>query len=92
MAEVRPLTPEEVVKHPEYEHLIWDLKPTQKGKVAVAKNRGGAIDIAYEVHGHGDRHLVVSPPCCCRPQNQRAATYSVSKRGYMQPYPCICHI
>jgi hypothetical protein len=55
-----PMTAEELLKHPEYDHTIWDLKPEKKGKVAVAKDRGGPIDIAYEVHGHGDRHLVVS--------------------------------
>jgi hypothetical protein len=55
-----PMTAEELVQHPEYNHTIWDLKPEKKGKVAVANGRGGPIDIAYEVHGSGDRHLVVS--------------------------------
>jgi len=55
-----PLTAEELQKHPEYEHTVWDLKPDQQGKVAVAKDRGGPINIAYEVHGHGDRKIVVS--------------------------------
>jgi hypothetical protein len=59
MAEQRPMTPDELQQHPEYNHIIWDLKPSQKGKIAVAKNRGGPINIAYEVHGHGNRHLVV---------------------------------
>ena len=58
-----PLTAEELEKHPEYEHTIWRLKPDQEGKVAVAKDRGGPINIAYEVHGHGDRKIVVSPQC-----------------------------
>ncbi|KAF2020460.1 alpha/beta-hydrolase, partial [Aaosphaeria arxii CBS 175.79] len=53
-----PMTPDEVVKHPEYPHLIWDLKPARKEKATVAKNRGGPIKIAYEIHGRGDRHLV----------------------------------
>ncbi|KAH5171115.1 hypothetical protein HBH77_225880 [Parastagonospora nodorum] len=53
-----PLTPEELQQHPEYNHTIWHLKPTKKGKVPVAQGRGGPIDIAYEVHGSGDRHLV----------------------------------
>ncbi|KAJ4361880.1 hypothetical protein N0V83_010821 [Neocucurbitaria cava] len=53
-----PLTADELVKHPEYNHTIWPLEPEKKGKVQVAKDRGGPIDIAYEVHGHGDRHLV----------------------------------
>jgi hypothetical protein len=54
------MTAEELQKHPEYEHTIWKLKADQEGKVAVAKGRGGPINIAYEVHGHGDRKIVVS--------------------------------
>jgi hypothetical protein len=57
-----PLTVEELEKHPEYPHTIWDLKPEKQGKVAVAKDRGGPLQIAYEIHGHGNRHLVVSGP------------------------------
>jgi hypothetical protein len=55
-----PMTVEELQKHPEYKHTIWHLKPEQQGKVTVAKDRGGPLNIAYEVHGHGNRHLVVS--------------------------------
>jgi hypothetical protein len=55
-----PMSAEELQKHPEYDHTIWHLKPEKKGKVAVANARGGPIDIAYEVHGKGDRHMVVS--------------------------------
>lgn len=61
MGEQKPLTPDEVLNHPEYNHLIWDLKPSQVGKAAVAKSRGGPINIAYELHGHGNRHIVVCP-------------------------------
>jgi hypothetical protein len=57
-----PMTAEQLRQHPEYNHTIWDLKPSQKGKFPVAKDRGGPINIAYEVHGTGDRHLVVSLP------------------------------
>ncbi|KAI9816458.1 MAG: hypothetical protein M1827_001590 [Pycnora praestabilis] len=53
-----PLTAAELVQHPEFEHVTWDLKPAQKGKVEVAKGRGGPFDIAYEVHGTGPLHLV----------------------------------
>lgn len=56
----RPMTAAEVVNHPEYSHTIWDLKPEKKGRVAVARNRGGPINIEYEVHGRGNKHLVVS--------------------------------
>jgi hypothetical protein len=55
-----PMTAEALLKHPEYDYAIWDLKPVQKGKVAAANGRGGPIDIAYEVHGSGDKHMVVS--------------------------------
>ncbi|KAF2198280.1 alpha/beta hydrolase-like protein, partial [Delitschia confertaspora ATCC 74209] len=58
MTAARPMTAAEVVKHPEYPYIIWDLKPEKKGQVTVAKNRGGPINIAYEVHGHGDKHMV----------------------------------
>ncbi|CAI6333146.1 unnamed protein product [Periconia digitata] len=54
----KPMTADELLKHPEYEHTIWKLKPSQKGKFPVAKDRGGPINIAYEVHGHGDTHVV----------------------------------
>ena len=47
------------MKHPEFEHVIWELKPAEKGKVAVAKGRGGPIQISYEVHGNGPTKLVV---------------------------------
>lgn len=59
MGAPRPMTVDELLKHPEYNHTIWDLKPERKEKFAVAKDRGGPIDVAYEVHGHGPRHMVV---------------------------------
>ena len=54
-----PLSAVELVKHPEFEHVTWPLKPAEKGKVAVAKGRGGPIQISYEVHGTGPMKLVV---------------------------------
>lgn len=39
--------------------MIWALKPAEKGKAAVAKGRGGPIQISYEVHGNGPTKLVV---------------------------------
>ena len=38
-----PLTAAELVKHPEFEHVTWALKPAKKGKIAVAEVRGGPI-------------------------------------------------
>lgn len=49
----------DIEKHPEYETVVWDLKPAKSGKVAVAKDRWGPINIAYEVHGVGPTKLVV---------------------------------
>ena len=54
-----PLTSAEIYKHPEYAHVAWDLPPTKEGKVAVAEDRGGPLQLSYELHGDGPRHLVV---------------------------------
>lgn len=48
-----PLTSAEIVEHPAFKDVIWDLKPTTKGKCAVATGRGGPFNIAYEIHGTG---------------------------------------
>ncbi|KAI9737575.1 MAG: hypothetical protein M1834_009730 [Cirrosporium novae-zelandiae] len=48
----------ELIEHPEYAHVTWPLQPTKKDKVAVATNRGGPFNIAYEIHGHGPIHMV----------------------------------
>ncbi|KAK5173730.1 uncharacterized protein LTR77_002411 [Saxophila tyrrhenica] len=53
-----PLTAEEVQQHPEYPHVHWDLKPTASDKIDVAKGRGGPFKLAYELHGHGPRHVI----------------------------------
>lgn len=55
-----PLTAAELAQHPEFEHVVWDLKPTQAGKVSVGQGRGGPLDISYEIHGKGRRRMVVS--------------------------------
>ncbi|KAL8724192.1 MAG: hypothetical protein Q9166_008089 [cf. Caloplaca sp. 2 TL-2023] len=53
-----PLKAAEVLQHPKFGHTTLKLDPDQKGKVHVAKHRGGPFNIAYEVHGSGPRHLV----------------------------------
>ena len=47
------------MRHPEFKHVTWALKPARKGKVDVAKGRGGPLQIAYEIHGNGPTKLVV---------------------------------
>ena len=54
-----PLTAAEILKHPEFEHVVWDLRPAKKGKATVAQGRGGPIRISYEIHGNGPIRLVV---------------------------------
>lgn len=56
-----PLTAAEIQSHPEYPHVCWDLKPTKKDSIDVAAGRGGPLKLAYEIHGHGPRKIVVSP-------------------------------
>ena len=56
-----PLTVAQLQQHPEFKNAFWDLKPTEKGKVNVAMGRGGPFKIDYEIHGHGEHRIVVSP-------------------------------
>lgn len=37
----------------------WNLEPTKAGKLPVAKDRGGPLNIYYQVHGHGPTKLVL---------------------------------
>lgn len=53
---------EETLKHPAYPTTIWALEPHQEGKLPVAKDRGGPVNIAWEVHGAGPIKLVVRCP------------------------------
>lgn len=55
----RPLTAEEVLAHPEYPHVTWDLPADKEGKIDVAAGRGGPFKLAYEVHGHGPSKILV---------------------------------
>ena len=55
-----PLTAAQVLEHPEFESVVWDLKAVTKGKATVAQGRrGGPLSLAYEVHGQGPIKLVV---------------------------------
>lgn len=56
-----PLTAAEILAHPAYNTVNWDLPPTKKGRCEVAHGRsGGPFKIHYEIHGTGDVKLVVS--------------------------------
>ncbi|KAM0441188.1 hypothetical protein ACHAPT_000494 [Fusarium lateritium] len=50
---------EETLKHPAYPATIWALEPHQKGKHPVARDRGGPVGIAWEIHGDGPIKLVL---------------------------------
>jgi hypothetical protein len=55
-----PLTAAEIVKHPAYDALAWNLPPTKTGTCPVAqKRRGGPLNLYYEIHGTGPAKLVV---------------------------------
>lgn len=56
-----PLLAEEVIKHPAYNTINYDLPATTSGSCTVAQNRrGGPLNINYEIHGTGPVKLVVS--------------------------------
>jgi len=42
----------------EYANVISLPEPESRGKVVVAKDRGGPFKIAYQIYGTGDTHLV----------------------------------
>ncbi|KAG9241920.1 Alpha/Beta hydrolase protein [Calycina marina] len=49
---------DEILALKEFPHVLWELTPTQSGKLPVAKTRGGPVNIEWEVHGKGDIKLV----------------------------------
>ncbi|CCF37210.1 hypothetical protein CH063_08602, partial [Colletotrichum higginsianum] len=49
---------EETMKHPSYPSVIWNLEPDRKGKCPVAQGRGGPLNIAWEIHGHGPSKII----------------------------------
>ena len=53
------LTAAELEAHPNFGKTRRELQPDQKGRCRVATHRGGPLEIAYEVHGHGPVHIVV---------------------------------
>lgn len=51
---------EETLNHPAYPSTVWDLQPDRKGKASVAKDRGGPVELAWELHGTGPIKMIVS--------------------------------
>ena len=49
----------EIIAHPTYSDTVFNLTPTQSGKLPVAAKRGGPFNIDWQVHGKGDIKLVV---------------------------------
>lgn len=58
----KQLTAEEVLQHPEYPHVNWDLKPDKAERIDVAAGRGGPFKISYQLHGHGPKKIIVRAP------------------------------
>jgi len=60
-ADIPPTRPKaaDILAHHSYKDAVWRLKPTQSGKLEVAKGRGGPIGISWEVHGRGEKKIVV---------------------------------
>jgi hypothetical protein len=56
------LTAREIISHPEFAYVNWNLAPTRKERLAVGRGRGGPFRVAYEIHGHGPIHTVVRFP------------------------------
>jgi hypothetical protein len=57
---MKGLSAQELVEHPGYKHLKWNLPVDEDGHVEVAKGRsGGPFKIWYEKHGKGDNRIVV---------------------------------
>ncbi|KAI1394150.1 alpha/beta-hydrolase [Hypoxylon trugodes] len=50
---------EEVSKSPAFPTAIWKLQPHQSGFLPVAADRGGPLNISWEVHGEGLIKLIL---------------------------------
>ena len=48
-----------MLEHPLYDKALYDLKPTSAGKLAVARGRGGPVNLAWEIHGRGPVRILV---------------------------------
>ena len=55
-----PLKAAELIAHPAFKTVEWDLTPTKEGYAEVAKGRpGGPFKLYWEIHGVGEIKTVV---------------------------------
>ncbi|KAL2755749.1 hypothetical protein ACRALDRAFT_2027434 [Sodiomyces alcalophilus JCM 7366] len=52
-------TVEETLNHPAYPGVNWNLEPRTKGLLPCAKDRGGPVNISWEIHGNGLKKLIL---------------------------------
>lgn len=69
---------DETLEHPAYGGAVWALEPHRQGKLAVARGRGGPMDVAWEIHGDGPVKIVVSP---ARGLGLGSWTWRLTRRG-----------
>jgi len=55
----KQMSSDELLAHPEYPHVNWELEPQKREKIDVAAERGGPFKLAYELHGKGPSKIVV---------------------------------
>ncbi|KAI1408851.1 alpha/beta-hydrolase [Hypoxylon sp. FL1857] len=73
---------EEVCKSPAFPTVIWKLQPHQSGLLPVAADRGGPLNISWEVHGEGPIKLIlVGGIGLTKADWQRQTTYFGHERG-----------
>jgi hypothetical protein len=55
-----PLTASQILAHPEFPYVNWDLPPQRKERLVIGRGRGGPFKISFEIHGKGPIKTVVS--------------------------------
>lgn len=50
---------EDVVKSPAFPTAMWQLEPHRSGLLSVAADRGGPLNISWEIHGDGPLQLIL---------------------------------
>ncbi|RCI07990.1 hypothetical protein L249_7836 [Ophiocordyceps polyrhachis-furcata BCC 54312] len=56
---------EDTLKHPAFPGAVWNLEPTSSGKTRVGHDRGGPLQIAWEMHGSGPIKLCLIMGLAC---------------------------